>query len=77
MTYRYRKFNLLDQETSFNKTEIPHAVKFETAFGVTFGLITGSDLLFHSPAMELVATDNVTNFAHPTAWVNTMPFTTG
>jgi hypothetical protein len=65
------------EEPAFNKTEAVETVIFTTAFGVTFGLVTGHDLLFYSPAFELVAEHGVTNFVHPTAWVNTMPFLTG
>jgi len=74
--FRYRKFNLVG-ESAFNKTEAPEVAIFTTNFGVTFGLITGHDLLFSSPAFELINDQNVTNFVHPTAWVNTMPFLTG
>lgn len=73
---RYRKFNLVE-ESAFNKTEAAETVVFTTAFGVTFGLVTGHDLLFYSPASELVVEHGVTNFVHPTAWINTMPFLTG
>ncbi|XP_059478505.1 pantetheinase-like [Neocloeon triangulifer] len=73
---KYRKFNLVE-ESAFNKTDAAEAVKFNTKFGVTFGLVTGHDLLFHSPASELINKHQVTNFAHPTAWVNNLPFKTG
>jgi hypothetical protein len=65
------------EEPAFNKTEAVETAIFTTAFGVTFGLVTGHDLLFYSPAVELIADHGVTNFVHPTAWVNTMPFLTG
>ncbi|XP_065342072.1 pantetheinase-like [Cloeon dipterum] len=73
---KYRKFNLL-QEPALNRTDSAEAVTFTTSFGVTFGLVTGHDLLFHKPAVELVNVHRVTHFVHPTAWVNTLPFKTG
>lgn len=48
---------------------------FTTDFGVTFGHFIGFDLLFYSPAQELVAS-GITDFIHPTYWLQEFPFLT-
>ncbi|XP_017016232.2 vanin-like protein 3 [Drosophila takahashii] len=50
---RYRKWNLY-LEPSTNRTEEPELATFQTDFGVTFGHFVCFDMLFYTPAQDLV-----------------------
>ncbi|XP_055619363.1 vanin-like protein 1 [Toxorhynchites rutilus septentrionalis] len=63
---RYRKINLIS-EYDIDKTVEPELVKFHTDFGVTFGTFICFDLMFYTPALQLVR-QNVTDFVFPTMW---------
>jgi pantetheine hydrolase len=71
---RYRKFNLL-VEPNMNVTKQPEVATFETDFGVTFGHFVSFDILFKSPAMDIVNM-NVKHILYPTMWYSQIPFLT-
>ncbi|XP_016976707.1 vanin-like protein 3 [Drosophila rhopaloa] len=50
---RYRKWNLY-LEPSTNRTEFPELATFKTDFNVTFGHFICFDMLFYTPAQDLV-----------------------
>lgn len=71
---RYRKFNLF-VEPFMNVTDQPEAASFETDFGVTFGHFVCFDILFRSPALDMIRS-NVTHFLYPSMWFSELPFLT-
>lgn len=71
---RYRKFNLFGEEV--DKPFKPSLITFDTDFGVKFGHFICFDLMFRSPALELVRTQNVTDIIFPTMWFSELPFLT-
>lgn len=71
---RYRKFNLFI-EPNMNVTKVPEIATFETDFGVTFGHFICFDILFKSPALDLVAM-NVSHILYPSMWYSETPFLT-
>lgn len=72
---RYRKFNLFGEEV--DKPIKPSLITFDTDFGVKFGHFVCFDMMFRSPALELVRTQNVTDIIFPTMWFSELPFLTG
>jgi pantetheine hydrolase len=58
-----------------NVTEHPEIATFETDFGVTFGHFICFDILFKSPALDLID-KNVTHFLYPSMWFSETPFLT-
>ncbi|XP_059484675.1 vanin-like protein 2 [Neocloeon triangulifer] len=72
---RYRKFHLFG-EIALNETEIPDITTFDTDFGMTFGVITCFDLMFRTPAVDLVRRQLVDGIVFPTAWFSELPFLT-
>ena len=60
---------LIDQPTPLERK----AVKFETDFGVTFGLAICFDIEFENPAQKLLD-QGVRHFAFSSAWLNNPPF---
>ncbi|KAL0281183.1 UNVERIFIED_CONTAM: hypothetical protein PYX00_002244 [Menopon gallinae] len=72
---RYRKFNL-HNEPSITTTDEPEFQVFDTDFGVRFGVFTSFDILFKTPAVDLIEKYNVTNFVHPSYWYGELPFNT-
>lgn len=71
---RYRKFNLF-VEPYMNVTESAETATFETDFGVTFGHFICFDILFKSPAIDLINM-NVTHILYPSMWFSETPFLT-
>lgn len=71
---RYRKFNLF-VEPFMNTTITPDIATFETDFGVTFGHFICFDLLFQSPAIDLIER-NITHILYPSMWFSETPFLT-
>ncbi|CRL02200.1 CLUMA_CG015047, isoform A [Clunio marinus] len=71
---RYRKFNLFI-EPFMNVTKEPDVATFETDFGVTFGHFICFDILFKSPALDLINL-NVTHLLYPSMWYSETPFLT-
>lgn len=72
---RYRKFNLFGEEV--DKPIKPSLIIFDTDFGVKFGQFICFDLMFRSPALELIRTAGVTDIVFPTMWYSELPFLTG
>lgn len=70
---RYRKYNLF-QEFSFNITHEPDISIFETDFGVKFGHFICFDILFETPALELLRKHKITDIVYPTHWFGELPF---
>lgn len=70
---RYRKFNLFGEEV--DKPFKPALQTFETDFGVTFGHFVCFDMMFRSPALELVRS-GITDIIFPTMWFSELPFLT-
>ena len=68
---RYHKAHLYgeDQFDKPNKTEF---ITFTTPFG-KFGVFTCYDILFQTPAVDLVKKYDVTNMVFPTAWGDELP----
>lgn len=72
---RYRKWNLFG-ELGRNTTYKPEYGVFDTDFGVRFGHFICFDILFYTPAQEIVSS-GVTDFVFPTMWFSELPFLTG
>lgn len=72
-SYRYRKTY---KKSYMDKPEKADLVTFTTDFGVTYGVFTGFDILFKTPAIDLVRQMNVTHFVHPSRWHGDLPFLT-
>lgn len=58
-----------------NVTLVQDIATFETDFGVTFGHFVCFDILFNSPALELVKMD-VKHILYPSMWFSEIPFLT-
>ncbi|XP_020805595.1 vanin-like protein 1 [Drosophila serrata] len=71
---RYRKVHLYAE--SKNLTYLPELVTFETDFGVTFGQFICFDILFYTPAHQLIVEQGITDFVYPTMWFSQLPFLT-
>jgi pantetheine hydrolase len=71
---KYRKFNLFN-EPLINVTSQPDISTFSTDFGVTFGQFNGFDILFKSPAWDLVNA-NISHFLYPSMKNSFYPFLT-
>lgn len=71
---KYRKFNLF-VEPSMNVTDEPEIATFQTDFDVTFGHFICFDILFKSPALDIVRR-NVTHILYPSMWYSQAPFLT-
>lgn len=69
---RYRKFNLF-LEPFMNVTSDPDISTFETDFGVTFGHFICFDILFKSPAIDLVNM-GIRHILYPSMWFSETPF---
>ncbi|XP_017016235.2 vanin-like protein 2 [Drosophila takahashii] len=70
---RYRKVHLYGEPK--NSTYLPETSIFETDFGVTFGHFICFDILFYTPAHQLVD-QGVTDFVYPAMWFSQLPFLT-
>lgn len=58
-----------------NSEEVAEVATFETDFGVTFGHFVCFDILFRTPALDLLD-KNVRHFLFPSMWFSKMPFLT-
>lgn len=72
---RYRKYHLYINEG--NTTAEPEFGIFNTDFGVTFGHFICYDILFYTPAQELVEKYNLTDIIFTNKFVSELPFLTG
>ncbi|KAH8327511.1 hypothetical protein KR067_004939, partial [Drosophila pandora] len=72
---RYRKIHLWIEQK--NTTYLPELITFETDFGVTFGHFICYDILFYSPAHQLIREQGIKDFVYPTMWFSQLPFHTG
>ncbi|XP_034670342.1 vanin-like protein 1 [Drosophila subobscura] len=72
---RYRKVHLYGENR--NTTYEPELETFETDFGVTFGHFICFDILFYTPAHQLILEHGITDFVYPTMWFSQLPFLTG
>jgi len=70
----YRKYNLFG-EPGITQPSSADISKFDTDFGVTFGHFICFDLMFQSPALQLVA-EGVRDIIFPTMWFSESPFLT-
>ncbi|KAK6190516.1 hypothetical protein SNE40_002371 [Patella caerulea] len=68
---RYHKQHLYF-EAQFDTPSTVERVTFDTPFG-KFGIITCFDILFKSPAVDLVEDLGVKNVIFPTAWMDSLP----
>lgn len=73
---RYRKWNLY-LEAPLNRTAEPEYGIFETDFNVTFGHFVCFDLLFYTPAQELVDRFKLSNLIVTKMFNSELPFLTG
>ncbi|XP_017055120.1 vanin-like protein 1 [Drosophila ficusphila] len=71
---RYRKVHLYGEAK--NSTFVPELSTFETDFGVTFGHFICFDILFYTPAHQLIVEQGVTDFVYPAMWFSQLPFLT-
>ncbi|KAH8273044.1 hypothetical protein KR018_002256, partial [Drosophila ironensis] len=71
---RYRKVHLWGEPK--NSTYLPELSTFETDFGVTFGHFICFDILFYTPAHQLIEEQGVTDFVYPAMWFSQLPFLT-
>lgn len=69
---KYHKQHLF-HEKQFNTPVHCEFVTFVTSFKVRFGVFTCFDLLFKSPAIDLVRKYGVRNIVFPTAWFDGFP----
>jgi predicted amidohydrolase len=69
---KYHKQNLF-HESGFNTPSKCEHVIFTTGFGVRFGVFTCFDMLFKSPAIDLVTDYGIKNVVFPTAWMDGFP----
>lgn len=69
---KYHKQNLY-HEYQFNTPQKAEIVIFKTSFGISFGVFTCFDMLFHDPAITLVEKFGVRNIVFPTAWMDGFP----
>jgi predicted amidohydrolase len=72
---KYRKFNLFGED-GITQPKYPTSVSFTTDFNVTFGHFICFDLMFQSPALDLVDS-GITDFIFPSMWFSELPFLTG
>lgn len=68
----YRKFNLF-VEPFMNVTSTPDIATFETDFDVIFGHFICFDLLFQSPALDLIKM-GINHILYPSMWFSETPF---
>lgn len=71
--FRYRKINLF-QEAKLTPGDDNQKTTFKTDFGVTFGIFTCFDMLFHNPSRTVLKNPDVTDIVFPTAWISVLPF---
>ncbi|KAH8273043.1 hypothetical protein KR018_002252, partial [Drosophila ironensis] len=71
---RYRKVHLWGEPK--NSTYLPELSTFETDFGVTFGHFICFDILFYTPAHQLIEEQGITDFVYPAMWFSQLPFLT-
>ncbi|XP_044264513.1 vanin-like protein 1 [Tribolium madens] len=69
---RYHKYNLFGERT-MDKPETPEEIVFETDFGIKFGIFTCFDILFKTPAQELLKR-GVDAVIYPSMWYSELPF---
>ncbi|KAJ8273903.1 hypothetical protein GJAV_G00106760 [Gymnothorax javanicus] len=69
---RYHKRNLYF-EFAFDSPTDPQLITFDTPFAGRFGMFTCFDILFYSPAVELVEKLGLRQLVFPTAWMNQLP----
>ena len=55
-------------------TDEPEMQTFETDFGVTFGHFICFDILFKSPALDLIRKANVSHILYPSMWFSSTPY---
>lgn len=69
---KYRKYNLFG-ETSLKPSQ-PKPSYFKTDFNVTFGQFICFDILFKSPALDLVRDLGITDFVFSSEWFSKLPY---
>lgn len=69
---KYHKQHLF-HEGQFNTPSECEYVTFTSGFGVRFGIFTCFDMLFKSPAVDLVEKYGIRNIVFPTAWFSGFP----
>lgn len=72
---RYRKYNLFDEEY-MNKTSRPELSIFKTDFNVTFGQFICFDILYETPALQLLREKKITDIIFTSHWFSELPFLT-
>ncbi|KAK4884527.1 hypothetical protein RN001_000798 [Aquatica leii] len=69
---RYREINTHDE---INYVPGPDTIAaFSTDFGVTFGILISYDIIFKTPALDLLQNENITDIVYSSAWVGQLPF---
>lgn len=72
---RYRKVHLYGEQK--NTTFTPEFGWFDTDFGVRFGHFICFDILFYTPAQQMVEKYGIKDFIFPSMWFSQLPFLTG
>lgn len=72
---RYRKYNLFDEQF-MNKTLRPELSIFKTDFNVTFGQFICFDILYETPALQLLREKKITDIIFSNHWFSELPFLT-
>lgn len=72
---RYRKVHLYGEAK--NVTYNAEYGIFDTDFGVRFGHFICFDILFYTPAQEMVEKHGITDFIMTSMWFSQLPFMTG
>lgn len=71
---RYRKVHPFREH--INTTKVPEFGEFDTDFGVRFGQFICFDIIFYTPAQEMVTKHHIKDFVFPSMWFSQLPFLT-
>ncbi|KAF5280269.1 hypothetical protein FQR65_LT03077 [Abscondita terminalis] len=69
---KYREINVHD---GIHYTAGPKSLGFfSTDFGVKFGMFISYDIIFKTPALDLLKNENVTDIVYSSSWIGQLPF---
>lgn len=72
---RYRKFNLF-VEPDMDVEDQASLATFQSDFGVKFGHFVCFDIIFKTPALDLLKQEGVAHILYPSMWFSQIPFLT-
>lgn len=73
--FSHRKYKLFGENREIAQPKYPEMSTFTTDFNVTFGHFTSYEILYQSPALDLVAL-GIRNIIFPSKWLSELPFLT-